>query len=301
MTTEFARDYLISHIPSITYDIEQYFLTHERPFGIAGSQDVDGRLLVFQRYNDHKLTKFIASIKIPESIEENALIAHALRSYIKGIYPYAVLESQSMYWKQIRREVSLEVYNECHEELSDEGESMESKVEIEVLKEEIQKAQQMLTRMLQPQERVVWELRGVNASIEYACSVLYPDSKIDKKTTDKIRYRFRLLEYRFACLVAARDILSDRIALGGLNRYPTQCKKYFGVKKLESLPYKADLLKAARGDEAEGFVELPKQTWVPVSKVDFNGKKHDHPVVYQSSTGGYYDHVTKQTRESATI
>lgn len=303
MTTEEARILLLPAFPDLAHQIEQHLLTHDRQHnGIAGSQDVDSRLAIFQEYNDKRLLRFLSEIKLPQDKEFDAhsLKQYAQRAYLKGLYPYIVLASQSMYWKRIRKEVSLEEYQESHPEIESDT-NTEEEYMLKVAQEEMEKAMKQFNKMLHPQELVVWELRKKTAPIRHACQILYPDCLPTQKIEDKIRYRYNLLDYRFLCLVTTKQIFFDSLMLKGLNKSPPLNNKFFGSRVLERLPLRDDLLRAARGEEntittTEGILK-----WTPapiLPRVDFNGKKHDHIVKYVSDTGFEYDHVTKQIRRT---
>jgi len=300
MTIDEARKQLTANLSEITDKIERHFITQNRPEGIAGMHDIDGRLLVFREFNDRYLQKFINNYCLPQLTNEqfNVVLA-AISGYLKSLYGYARDNSNHAYWVRVNKEICLEFAEELESSTN-----IEVEYEMVEAKERLHKVNKAFHQMVNVQDRLIFSALSVGKKAKEIASLLYPDSRYDKETENKTNYRIRLVEYRYAAWVIANNIYSDSLALAGLNRYPNQNKRYFGIKKIESIPSKEELIKVARGETVKQantiqlhLSEIPK----PFSKMDFNGKRHDHTVVYQYMNGGLYDHVTKATKLSVVL
>lgn len=305
MNNNEARELLRNSLPELYYKTESHFLKNKRPFGIAGMNDSEGRLTMFRQYNDRKLDLFIEKYELPpfETDEKWNLIANAVAVYLRNIYKFAVIESQSEYNRLRNREilVASEVLQEFESTQNVEGDFMD-----EWVRERIKKINTTFKYHLTYQDKQIYALLLVGKKGRDIAEIIYPDKPYDKTIENKVNYRIRLIQYRYAAWVFSHEIFTDHIALAGLNRFPAQNKRFFGEKKLLNMPSKEELVRAAKNeganDEKENpqlvsslTAEPPKQ----YSKVDFNGKAHDHFVVYAYSDGTLFDHVTKTTRKEA--
>ena len=230
MTNEEARVYLSSQLPTITYRVESHFLTRPRPEGIAGMQDIDGRLLVFREYNDRYIEKFLSNYKLPQKADDMFdPMAGAIQGYLKGLYGYARDNSNRAYWRRICKEISMDEVGELQSTTN-----IEEEFELKEARERISKANKAFRYLLNVQDRLIYEALSISKKTKDIAALLYPDSLLDKETENKTNYRIRLVEYRYAAWIIAQNIYSDKVSLAGLNRYPAQNKRYFGGKEARS-------------------------------------------------------------------
>ena len=131
------------------------------------------------------------------------------------------------------------------------------------------------------------------------------------------------LEFRLTCFFAQeREILYDKkLVLKSLNKFPKLNKKVFGVNKLDEIPSQEQLEVSIKRQftknrlspedissktvtvlsyDPESKIQIYGKKYFAKSKIDFNGKKHDHYVVYIDQYLNMYDHVTKQSKSLKT-
>jgi hypothetical protein len=141
-----------------------------------------------------------------------------------------------------------------------------------------------------------------------------------EKSEDQVRRTCNFLEYRLVAWMCLPEnqVLVDSVLLKGLNRFPSLNNRYLGIKKLETLP-DIETLKAIALNRAKkvtidvGVIakkydpqvkSIPhstkKEPWF-ASKVDLNGKRHDHDVVYINGYGSAYDQVNRRSENLCSL
>ena len=139
-----------------------------------------------------------------------------------------------------------------------------------------------------------------------------------EKNMDHVRFVWNSIKYRLTCFFALsrNRIMTDQILLKALNNDPKARKRLLGIKeKLTEIPddevlmegvkalrVKKDTPTADLGPAIQAYdprsKKAPKgKSYIYSSKIDFNGKAHDHDVVYFNRSGYAYDHVTKTKKK----
>jgi len=323
---------LISNLSSITQNIEYHFLK-TRKVSVNDDRFITFHDILLSKL-EPAIKKYQLP---PEYDEKFDMVIDFTSKFIASrYYTGAECDAYAIYRKHIvevpfiteqeRRDGRQGIYigNEIERINRDlEESSMEEKAEKLYDQERTEKAYHQFESMLTTFELYVFaEMKKQKGSsivkiVEVLQSHGYKDATVDTITPKR-----KNLEYRLLCFFAIRKnaIHTLEVVLKGMNLFPSHNKQFFGCKKLLAIPADSELMKVASGaykNEMKYEVEFDRDSltmlakrydkdvklisgikkYVFTSKVDFNGKSHDHPVVYISKYGTAYDHVTEVARK----
>jgi len=293
MTNTDYQAYLFSN----QADIEDKILKHfSLDTSIIYNKDLclDIMIGIVEQKTEHWIT---TATLPPELLDNFNPTAFFLSQWIKNIYPYIkmqVFEKANSYYAS---SISLD---DCLELKSDEN--VEEDVMLILFREELKKANEEFMSKISKVDQKVMHSMYKDLSDKEKVELLFPNAEYTIKLKDKVRYMINVLEFRYACFILYKQLWNEEKVLRKLNKMPKLVKRYFGTDKLLSAPDNSALLAAAFNTEPNKVATTPKPFIrpTPFSKVDFNGKKHDHFVVYELN-GSLYDHVTKETKMKETI
>lgn len=227
-------------------------------------------------------------------------------------YNYCFMNANRLYKTKYSREIS---YDSLDMELPARGEQMEDKVERVDLEERAMKSFNRFATLLNDLERAIF--KGMRAGVNTR-EIHRQVSLINPGLTEKvIRIIRKEIEFRLSChlLNSKQQIYSTAIILAGMNtKFGKLVKRFFNVDRLTDIPSDEELHFVASGKfKKKGKVDAkrkfspmalvvePPSKFVKASNTDFNGKKHDHPVVYFLANGNSYCHITKTWKNATTF
>ena len=254
----------------------------------------DNCLGVMESLIEKRMTRWIESSTVHPSIEENFNPeAFFISQWLINIYPSTVKEI----FTKIEKHLTTIDLDENMEDKS----NMEEECMIKWIKEELVKANNEFIDRLSDYDKKVFIGMLRDQSDKEMAAILFPKSEYTIQNRDKVRYMMNIVEFRYSSFLLYKRIWDEEKILRRINKSPKLCKRFFGIEKILQVPSNADLLAAAFGDGTKKQeTSKPFVRPTPFSKVDFNGKKHDHFVVYELN-GSLYDHVTKETKMKEAI
>jgi len=252
--------------------------------------------LEFNKIIDSRIDKWINEATCPDFTDSNF---DAVAYFVSG--------KVRLYERFIRRELLRRVArlstrfftDEEWNNLQDEHD-LEREVIETILLEEVRKANIFFATNISGSDRVVFKAMRTNQTAKALARTLYSIKDPSNSQINKAAYAFNMLRFRYTCYFATTQTLDDHLVIRALNRSPKLLKRFFGVEKLVAIPDKGKLTDVAfqTGDFQKATSRKPGN-WKKVSKVDFNGKRHDHFVVFLSPNGEVlYDHGTGTARAS---
>lgn len=217
-------------------------------------------------------------------------VAFFVYRWIHNIYPLVRKELFSYARKKYTEFVPLD-------ETLEDGHDIEEDCMQTLFYEELKKANNEFLRKLGTVDQKIYWCMLQGLSDEIKASHVFPDASYTTKVRDKVRYMTNIVEFKYACFLLTKRIYDESRILAKLNKAPKLVKRYFGLEKLDARPNDVDLLAAAFDGQLKPKAVIEDEAeWVPVSKVDFNGKAHDHWVVYKKNEQILYDHVTRSVK-----
>jgi hypothetical protein len=240
------------------------------------------------------LLRWIETATPPPVVENNFNpVKFFLYQFRKNLYPFVYMRVMTNAKRKLHESLDSHL-----DELTSPGGTVEDNYLTEVVEKEIYRASVFFATNIDPTDRIVFKHLQARSSAKELAQDLFRNPTPTNANVNRATYLINTLRFRWACYIATLEILSDEILLKGFAKSPRLLKRMFKTDTLEKLPSKEVLMSVALGREGQ----VPKgklQNWAKASKIDFHGKCHDHFVVYRSSNGVLYDHVTKQSRREA--
>lgn len=306
------QEFLNSRLSIIVEHIEKHFL-HQ--FKISDSSDAyfefHDKLLAY-------LPNAIQKYRMPDTVDGRfKVVSDFINKFISSkYYRGTCLDAYNKYKKHLQREVPFVSAQEaaegkgiCCEQIPDTRETpMERVVRLD-LEERAERGYNHFATLLTVHELIAFRLMRIGSSTP-AIVDSYREEGRDI-SIEQVKYLRKILEYRLLCFFAEdRNRLYDKeIVLKAMNKYPELNKRFFNDKKLLSLPDDSALHATAVGKfKKESNIDeialaydakakkAADKNYAYSSCIDFNGKKHDHAVVFINNAGYAYDHVTRETK-----
>lgn len=295
---------------------------------------VDEALMHFLWAVDDKLDHALLTYKYPANTDSNfdveidfinkSIFSGWLYRHAKSVAFEKATKHKNTYtqWTDER-----DAYREA-DEMSDPA----KKLDRDELQRRVEKQLDNFATYLTPYELIIFnEMRQSSVDKKHTIEEIIEHLETagyGEQTENMIRRVRNILEFRLACLVAhpSIDLFSTSVTIATLNKLGRARAKnrkgynlrFFGVDRLEDVPPADQLMYVAAGkfkrdskqsdgpihdavlrailDHDPKAVKAENKPYSYRSKVDLNGIKHDHPVVYIDRTGNAYCHVTKKTR-----
>ena len=317
-----AKQEILTALPMYeNYFIKRYIKRlSARPFSNNYRQEAISQ---YVEYLQDYLLRHLEQYQLPEEIDDKFdLVSNFQRTFEKNVEPFVEMSTvrqlkKPQYHTVLFSQVSDESMEKASYEKSISGEV--PKMEDEVLKEWTQdrlvRLNKAFLKHLNRIEQIVFAGMLKGSKIPDLVSIIGPTMSGKCLTYEQVRYIRNNLQYRLVCWYGYHQFLDGAVLLKGMNLYPKHNKKVFGVNRLSEVPAK-DLLKAAATLKKVVAPYKPKHSleeieqkvrqelirpieghghdWLFASKW-YQGKKHDHYVVYVNRAGWAYSHVDKHS------
>jgi len=316
-------DQLLPHFNYIISELEISFMTKHRC-----SRESD----LFMNFHDlltDRVHNFMKKYRPPENHDEHfKLIRGFITQYRKTIYYSGTVKDTYTKTNKIQsRQINIVTDDEkrfYHHGITSDQLISEENTEDKVIEMDLQKRVtrgfNLFMTYLSPFEKQFFKGMVQGKSTRSIVSDL-GNGGFEPPSYDISQRLRNTLEFRLTCFFAQdREILYDKnLVLKSLNKFSKLNKRVFGISKLETIPtqemleysIKKGFVKKDRNNsgieisekkqivksfDPDSKIQVYGTKYFAKSKVDFDGKKHDHYVVYIDHYLNMYDHVTKQNR-----
>ena len=279
--------------------------------GYSGFTDI---FPIFQSLNERRISHLLQTYKPPPITDDNFdVVKDFVNKYTRSLYFTGA-------WKH-----AVKGYNRwlaCfygRDEDYEERQMEYANPETRVIHEIMEKQAAQITREFKKgfihtaSDTALFEALSNGNTTTQIAALVYPQSKADQKTLDKVRYRVNLMHFRLACYAIAQGWCVQPLAQKTLRMYAPQFRSFFGSDN-KIMPTKEQLLFAAHGDQnwkphntlssTSGIPIIHKSKVIRYEDVDFNGVKHERKfgksghgrAVAYYADGSSYDFVNKIRR-----
>ncbi len=254
----------------------------------------DSCLEIMESLIEKRMTRWIESSLVHPNVEENFNAeAFFISQWLLNIYPPTLKE---IFTTIEKRQITIEL-----DETMEADTDVEEDFMIKWIKEELTKTNNEFLSKLNDYDKKAFVSMLRDLSDKEKAAILFPTDEFTFQIRDKVRYIVNVVEFRYSCFLLYKHIIDEDKIMRRLNKSTKLCKRFFGKDELLEVPTNAELLATAFGNGTKKqTVSKPFVRPTPYSKTDFNGKTHDHFVVYELN-GSLYDHVTKETRMKEAI